>query len=130
MNSNCVFMCSGTIDTQGNNSDTGSLSGGERSFSTLAFVMALGEEIASPFRAMDEFDVFMDAINKKVSLQLLVECASRNKRIQHIFLLPELDIGQLNLSSNPNVTVKRLKDPVRNQPGQRRVDDFLSQEEN
>ena len=41
-----------------------SLSGGERSFVSVCFVMTLGREIASPSMLLDEFDVFMDADNR------------------------------------------------------------------
>ena len=44
-----------------------SLSGGERSFSTLAFIMAIGTQIGAPFHCLDEFDVFLDAQNRQVS---------------------------------------------------------------
>lgn len=43
-----------------------SLSGGERSFSTLAFIMAIGDSIQCPFHCLDEFDVFLDAQNRQV----------------------------------------------------------------
>ena len=39
--------------------DTGQLSGGERSFTTIAFVLALGAALQTPFRLMVEFDVVM-----------------------------------------------------------------------
>ena len=50
--------------------DMKSLSGGERSFITVCFMLALAQVISSPFHCMDEFDVFMDAINRRVSLAL------------------------------------------------------------
>ena len=44
-----------------------SLSGGERSFSTLAMLVSLGATIECPFRVMDEFDVFMDQVRVPAS---------------------------------------------------------------
>lgn len=40
--------------------DPRQLSGGERSYSTLAFFLAVGKEAETPFCCADEFDVFMD----------------------------------------------------------------------
>ena len=65
--------------------------------------------MASPFRCMDEFNVFMDAFNEKISIQLLVQSATKNKRVQHLFLLPELNVHQLRLEGNPHIKVHRLK---------------------
>lgn len=58
------FVCStGQVHPgQGNKSDSGdmrSLSGGERSFSTVCFVLSLWAITEAPFRCLDEFDVYM-----------------------------------------------------------------------
>ncbi|RYR22124.1 hypothetical protein Ahy_B03g067401 isoform A [Arachis hypogaea] len=67
--------------------DTRGLSGGERSFSTLCFALALHEMSESPFRAMDEFDVFMDAVSRKISLETLVDfCVAQGS--QWLFITP------------------------------------------
>lgn len=67
--------------------DTRGLSGGERSFSTLCFAMALHNMTEAPFRAMDEFDVFMDAVSRKISLDTLVDFAV-SQGSQWIFITP------------------------------------------
>ncbi|XP_010062366.2 structural maintenance of chromosomes protein 6B [Eucalyptus grandis] len=67
--------------------DTRGLSGGERSFSTLCFALALHEMTEAPFRAMDEFDVFMDAVSRKISLDTLVDFALAHGS-QWIFITP------------------------------------------
>jgi hypothetical protein len=65
------------------------LSGGERSYTTVAFTLALGGQTDMPFRAMDEFDVFMDAINRRVAMQNLFSFAKDNPELQFIFLTPQ-----------------------------------------
>ena len=42
-----------------NSNDLKSLSGGERSFSTIAFLLSLWSIVESPILFLDEFDVFM-----------------------------------------------------------------------
>jgi len=91
-------------------SDTRSLSGGERSFSTVALLLSLWEAMECPFRAMDEFDVFMDALNRKISLKLIIEAASVQKNRQFIFITPH-DISVL--VSAPNIRIHRMYPPER-----------------
>lgn len=55
--------------------DARSLSGGERSFSTVAFVLALWQHCGSPFKLMDEIDVFMDMVTRRVSYNALIRFA-------------------------------------------------------
>ena len=47
-------------------------SGGERSSSVMAFLLALQQNILSPFRAVDEFDLHMDPQNKEAVSDFIV----------------------------------------------------------
>ena len=66
-----------------------SLSGGEKSFATLCLLLTLWNVVPSAIRCIDEFDVFMDAINRKKSIQLLLEAAREEADTQHIFITPQ-----------------------------------------
>ncbi|KAI3430279.1 hypothetical protein D9Q98_004875 [Chlorella vulgaris] len=79
----------GSKEAGGAVKDLKQLSGGERSYTTVAFTLALGGHTEMPFRAMDEFDVFMDAINRRVAMQNLFDFARENGELQFIFLTPQ-----------------------------------------
>ena len=76
-------------DEKSQTKDVKALSGGERSFATLSLLLAIGESLETPFRVMDEFDVFMDAVNRKVSLRTLLNFAVDNPKQQMILLTPQ-----------------------------------------
>lgn len=51
---------------------TKTLSGGEKSFSTICLLLSLWDAMGSPIRCLDEFDVFMDNVNRDVSMRMIV----------------------------------------------------------
>lgn len=85
-----------------------SLSGGERSFASLCFLLALWPLVSSPLRVLDEFDVFMDGLNRKAALQLIIEIA-RTLPSQIILITP-LNIAEV---SPEHCQVITLKAPVK-----------------
>ncbi|CAC5418017.1 SMC6 [Mytilus coruscus] len=95
------------------NKDMRSLSGGERSFATLCFILALWDSIESPFRCLDEFDVFMDMINRRISMDMMMHVAQSQKHKQFIFLTPQ-NMGQIGISI-PDLKVFEMPDPDRGQ---------------
>ncbi|KAL3161007.1 hypothetical protein ABBQ38_009393 [Trebouxia sp. C0009 RCD-2024] len=90
----------------GNVKDLKQLSGGEKSYTTVAFALALGEWTQSPFRAMDEFDVFMDAINRRVAMENLFSNSLEHPDLQFIFLTPQdinaVEEAKKNLAARGN----------------------------
>jgi len=74
--------------------DMKTLSGGEKSFSTVSLILALWEEIKPPFRMLDEFDVFMDMMNRNKSVEMILDFAQTSREFQYFFLTP-LDTNML-----------------------------------
>jgi chromosome segregation protein len=68
--------------------DSFTQSGGERSIALMAFLLALQQHIASPFRAIDEFDVHMDPKNREVISKLIVSSARELGDTQYLAITP------------------------------------------
>ncbi|XP_040582099.1 structural maintenance of chromosomes protein 6 [Lepeophtheirus salmonis] len=81
------------------------LSGGEKSYSTISLILALWDSMHPPFRIMDEFDVFMDMVNRRVALDLIINIATDTRKFQYIFLTP-LNID--NVQVNEDVSILKL----------------------
>ncbi|XP_063412399.1 structural maintenance of chromosomes protein 6-like isoform X3 [Mytilus trossulus] len=95
------------------NRDMRSLSGGERSFATVCFILALWDAMESPFRCLDEFDVFMDMINRRISMDMMMHVAQSQKHKQFIFLTPQ-NMSQLGIAI-ADLHIFRMPDPDRGQ---------------
>lgn len=87
-----------------------SLSGGEKSFSSACFIMALWDVMECPFRSLDEFDVFMDQANRQASVKMMIEIARLKKDKQFILLTP-LSLTIFKDIEGDDIKVTRLKPP-------------------
>nr|DBA25753.1 TPA: hypothetical protein GDO54_010103 [Pyxicephalus adspersus] len=93
-------------------SDMRSLSGGERSFSTVCFVLSLWSIAESPFRCLDEFDVYMDMVNRRISMDMILTMADSQRFRQFILLTPQ---HMSSLPSSNLIRILRMQDPERGQ---------------
>ncbi|KAL3792589.1 hypothetical protein HJC23_005559 [Cyclotella cryptica] len=91
--------------------DVKALSGGERSFTTLALLLAIGESLETPFRVMDEFDVFLDPLARKIALKTLITTAKEMEHRQFIFITPQ-DLS--SLKTDPKLKIFQMRPPARN----------------
>ncbi|KAL9595447.1 MAG: hypothetical protein Q9219_006438 [cf. Caloplaca sp. 3 TL-2023] len=72
------------------------LSGGEKSFSTICLLLSLWDAMGAPIRCLDEFDVFMDSVNREI------EAARYSIGKQFILITP----GSMgSVSSNSDVKI-------------------------
>ncbi|KAG1906517.1 uncharacterized protein F5891DRAFT_941410 [Suillus fuscotomentosus] len=98
--------------TQGRDKDPRSLSGGEKSFSTICLLLSLWDAIGCPLRCLDEFDVFMDAVNRRISMKMMIDTANASDKKQYILITPQ-DMGNIHVGQT--VRVHRMSDPERGQ---------------
>ncbi|XP_034383264.1 structural maintenance of chromosomes protein 6 isoform X2 [Cyclopterus lumpus] len=101
-------------------SDMRSLSGGERSFSTVCFVLSLWAITEAPFRCLDEFDVYMDMVNRRISMDMMLKVAAGQRYRQFIFLTPQ---SMSSLPVSKIIRILRLKDPDRDNNSQKGQDE-------
>ncbi len=97
-------------DAMTQTNDVKALSGGERSFTTLSLLLALGESLETPFRVMDEFDVFLDPVARKIALRTMINLAKEMSHRQFIFITPQ-DLS--NIPTDPQLKIFHLKPPKR-----------------
>ncbi|KAG2453512.1 hypothetical protein HYH02_001732 [Chlamydomonas schloesseri] len=90
--------------------DLKQMSGGERSYITVAFLLAVGANTESPFRVMDEYDVFMDAENRRIATQTLLEFARDQAAFQFIFLTPQ-DLATVEAARQTLVSKSKVDMP-------------------
>ena len=91
---------------------TKTLSGGEKSFSTICLLLALWEAMGSPVRCLDEFDVFMDQVNRDVSMKMMIAAARRSASRQFVLITPQ---SMNNITLGTDVKIHKMSDPERGQ---------------
>ncbi|XP_077474475.1 structural maintenance of chromosomes protein 6 [Stigmatopora argus] len=94
---------------EGDSGNIRSLSGGERSFSTVCFILSLWYITDVPFHCLDEFDVYMDMVNRKVSMEMIIKAAEAQRHMQLILLTPLT----CSFPVTDLIRILRLKDPQR-----------------
>ncbi|XP_019410732.1 PREDICTED: structural maintenance of chromosomes protein 5 [Crocodylus porosus] len=77
-------------------------SGGERSVSTMLYLMALQELNRCPFRVVDEINQGMDPVNERRVFEMVVTTACKESTSQYFFITPKL---LQNLTYNEKMTV-------------------------
>jgi chromosome segregation protein len=82
-------------------------SGGERSVAVMAILLALQQDIKSPFRAVDEYDVHMDPRNREAVSRFLVSAVKSSKESQYLMITP----GMINFADEDThiITVQNVE---------------------
>jgi len=97
--------------TQGKLKDPKALSGGEKSFSTISLLLTLWDAINCPIRCLDEFDVFMDEVNRRIAIRMMIDSAKEANDVQYVFITPN---GLSFIQTGEETKIIKMQDPTRN----------------
>lgn len=87
-----------------------SLSGGEKSFTQIAFLLSIWKVMKPRVCGLDEFDVFMDSVNRTIAIRLLIH-ELRDSSAQSIFITPQ-DIAVVgDLKDSEDVKIHMISPP-------------------
>ncbi|XP_017047218.1 structural maintenance of chromosomes protein 6 [Drosophila ficusphila] len=90
-------------------SNARSLSGGERSFTTVSLLKGLWSTSDHPFYFLDEYDVFTDEVNRKFITEILIGEGMEWTSRQYCFLTPQ----DTAVEASSFITVHKLEAPDR-----------------
>jgi chromosome segregation ATPase len=76
----------------------------------MCLLIALGETLETPFRILDEFDVFLDAEVRKLTIKSLIHVAKKLNHRQFIFITPQ-DLS--SIKADPQLKILKLNPPER-----------------
>ncbi|KAL7417414.1 hypothetical protein BDY24DRAFT_374788 [Mrakia frigida] len=100
--------------TQSNEKNPNQLSGGEKSFSTVALLLSFWDAVGCPVRCLDEFDVFMDAVVRRQTLQMMMDTAKATDNTQFVLITPQDTSGVVTSGS---IKIIQMADPKRHLKG-------------
>ncbi|OAL46051.1 dna repair protein-like protein rad18 [Pyrenochaeta sp. DS3sAY3a] len=100
------------MERSGDGRQTKTLSGGEKSYSTVCLLLSLWDAMGSPIRCLDEFDVFMDSVNRDRSMAMIIQAARRSIGRQFIFITPQ---SMSSVDQTSDVKIIKMRDPERGQ---------------
>ncbi|PSK76584.1 hypothetical protein CJJ07_003607 [Candidozyma auris] len=87
-----------------------SLSGGEKSFTQIAFLLSIWKVMKPRVCGLDEFDVFMDSVNRTIAIRLLIH-ELRSSNAQSIFITPQDITAVGDLRESEDVKIHQIKPP-------------------
>lgn len=87
-----------------------SLSGGEKSFTQIAFLLSIWKVMKPRVCGLDEFDVFMDSVNRTIAIRLLIH-ELRSSNAQSIFITPQDITAVGDLQDSEDVRIHQIRPP-------------------